>query len=237
MRVLIVGDSITEGKLGVSYFPALSKRFPALDFSNFGIGGDTLYGIGRRLVKEVAKRTYDLIIIEAGHNDLLIPEMKQMNKLYQGTAYWLEFRGSHPTTDPSAFHALYRDILGDLRDITDVPVYITTLSCLGERLDTELNRKRSLYNLVIEGVAQECHCTLIDVAKLFNEHLEDKDQTDYLFGLYHKGLGFNNIQPAVDIMSEKRSLHLTVDGVHLNSVGASLYTEAIGNALAPLCDV
>ncbi len=237
MRVLIVGDSITEGKLGVSYFPELSKRFPSLELSNFGIGGDTLYGIGKRLLKEVSKRSYDLIIIEAGHNDLLIPEMKQMNKLYQGTAYWLELRGSHPTTDPAAFHALYREVLADLRDITDVPVCITTLSCLGEQLDSELNRKRALYNLAIEGIALENHCTLIDVAKLFNTYLENREQTDYLFGMYHKGIGFNNLQPAVDMMSEKRSLHLTVDGVHLNSAGAGIYAEAIGDALVPLLEV
>jgi len=37
-----------------------------------------------------------------------------------------------------------------------------------------------------------------------------------------------------DRISEKRSLHLTIDGVHINSAGAEIYRKVISEAIEKL---
>lgn len=80
-KVLIIGDSITEGILGINYVEMLQNKFREIQFYNMGLGGDTLQGISDRLLKEISINRYDIIIIEAGHNDIILPKMKEMNLL------------------------------------------------------------------------------------------------------------------------------------------------------------
>ncbi len=77
-RILFIGDSITEGKIGVGYVDIIQRNFPEFQCQNYGRGGDTLSGIFTRLFKilKAAHQDYSIIVIEAGHNDLFLPYVK-----------------------------------------------------------------------------------------------------------------------------------------------------------------
>lgn len=42
MKIALFGDSLTEGRPGVSYFNILKKKFPNITFVNLGKPGETV---------------------------------------------------------------------------------------------------------------------------------------------------------------------------------------------------
>ena len=78
-KILFIGDSITEGKIGIGYVDIIQQYFPEFQCKNYGRGGDTISGIFTRLLKilKTSTENYDIIVIEAGHNDLFLPYVKK----------------------------------------------------------------------------------------------------------------------------------------------------------------
>ncbi len=72
-RILFTGDSITRGNLGVGYVPLLAERFDKYRLDNLGQDGDTVLGIRKRTLERLASDPhYDLVVIAAGHNDVIL---------------------------------------------------------------------------------------------------------------------------------------------------------------------
>lgn len=239
MRLLFIGDSITEGITGIGYVPRVKKIMPYAEIENLGLGGDTLIGITNRLIEHLkVDSNYDGILIEAGHNDLLVPVLEKQTIPYRVTALTLKARGSTPIDDVEAFEKIYRTTLKAVGQLTKAKCFVTTLSCMGEDLSTAINFKRALYNKAISKVASEMaeSVTLIDVGKKFDDFLSGKTTTEYLlddfFSNFVKDAHNNISEEAAKELSLKRGLFLTIDGVHLNKIGSDLYSEIIYSALA-----
>ncbi len=233
MKVLVIGDSITQGRIGVNYVTLLEQDFPSVTFTNMGLGGDTLVGISKRLLKVLEKRSFDVIIIEAGHNDLLIPAMKELTPRLQLYAHWFEVRGSTPTLDATTFEAVYRETVIEVLKLSSAPIILTTLSCLGESLDTSVNAQRAAYNGAIRSIAHRYQCILADVGAGFDDFLLGQESSDCFLGQFLDVV--RTLTPeGANKLSSDRTLSLTIDGVHINQAGAALYAKLIGDALAPL---
>lgn len=72
-KILCFGDSITEGKPGVTYLRYIKNK---KQFINFGLGGDTVIGMTKRLIKTMNKSKYKDatdIIVGIGANDIILP--------------------------------------------------------------------------------------------------------------------------------------------------------------------
>jgi lysophospholipase L1-like esterase len=235
MKLLIVGDSITEGVTGVNYIDLLTRSHPELKVTNLGLGGDTLIGITNRLAEHIKENTdYDAIIIEAGHNDIILPYFEHGELPFKITARAIEARGSYPITDDEVFANQYDSLLKLVKKMVTIPVYITTLSCIGEDLNMFTNKKREHYNHIIRNLAVLHHLTLIDVALKFEAYLSFAMTNNYLMNDFFRAFvvdkSMSNQQ--LNHISAERGLHLTIDGVHLNEKGAEFYAEAIEDVLS-----
>ncbi|MFP4363738.1 MAG: SGNH/GDSL hydrolase family protein [Spirochaetia bacterium] len=235
-KILFIGDSIIEGILGVDFLPEVMKHFPEWTWVNKGIGGDTLIGISKRFLGELKKKnSYDLIVFEAGHNDLIIPQLEQMGFPFTMSAKSLKARGSVPADNLHHFSQLYDDVLRKAKDLTSSPIIITTLSCLNEDQNFILNQQRKEYNGVIRKVAYNNKCILADIGEYFDAELEGAEQTDFFLGtpmqVLLTDLLHSQIIQAPDKLSEQRGLHLTIDGVHLNTAGAKIYEKIVVKAV------
>jgi lysophospholipase L1-like esterase len=73
MQLLFIGNSLTRGQIGISYIDLLKADNPDWKIKNAGVDGDTLKNIADRVQKETPGTNYDYIIIEAGHNDIILP--------------------------------------------------------------------------------------------------------------------------------------------------------------------
>jgi len=71
MRIGFFGDSLTEGRPGVSYVNMLRGRFPVDDLVNFGRAGDSVIGTYERVAALDGRGPFDLAFVWTGVNDVL----------------------------------------------------------------------------------------------------------------------------------------------------------------------
>jgi len=217
-RILFIGDSITEGKIGTGYVDIIQHKFPEFHCHNYGRGGDTLFGIFTRLFKILKTETerYDIIVIEAGHNDLFLPYVKKKWK----------FTSVRKVTPLTKLKDLYDNGLRTLSLQSKAKIIITTLSCFGEDLSSPLNQKRRLVNDQIKEVGSKHGAYIADVSTHFDKILRKSISLNIVFD-YFRSKRMNKVEK----ISRKRRLLLTIDGGHLNRKGATIYAREISRIL------
>ena len=92
-----------------------------------------------------------------------------------------------------------------------------------------MNKKRYVYNHIKLEVAIETGCGLVDAGALFDGYLRRCRTKDYLLKSFFNTVFYDKFQCSFlgcsDNLSKNRKLHLTVDGLHLNTRGAIIYRD------------
>ena len=229
-NLLFIGDSITEGIVGVNFVDLISDQYSKFEISNMGLGGDTLMGVSNRLYKAFEEKHYDLVVFSAGHNDIVLPYMKQRGPQKRKFVENILNSGIEITQTLDAFRYKFEEII-EFIEINHSKIVILTLSVLGENLDSELNKKRRDINQLIREFK---NISILDIAQIFDEQLMNSNSSDYLMDSILKLVGDDPIRcrkgESMKISSE-RNLKLTIDGAHLNMNGAKIYAECIQSLL------
>jgi lysophospholipase L1-like esterase len=225
-RILFVGDSITEGKIGIGYVDIIQRNFPEFQCQNYGRGGDTLSGIFTRLFKILKADTeyYDVLIIEAGHNDLFLPYVKSKWK----------FTSIRKVTPLNKIESVYNNGLEMVGLLSKAKIILTTLSCLGEDFSSQINQKRRFINDKIKEIGSKHEAYLADVSSVFDKILR-KSFSSYNLIDHPLNMVLDYFRSKrtnlVEKICKKRGLVLTIDGGHLNSKGAMIYAKEISRIL------
>lgn len=229
MRILFIGDSLVRGSIGVNWVKWLASKNPGWEVENAGANGETLLKIKKRLDKKLSENQYDMIFFEAGVNDLLIPALETKGFFFRQARKFLQWKGHAPLDEPAAFEQAYRQVIDDIKKKTTATIILSTLGCLNEDLEFPLNKKRCAYNQVIRDVAIETGCSLVDAGACFDGYLRRCRTKDYFLEGFLNAAYLDKFQCRVmgcpDYLSKKRRLHLTIDGVHLNSRGANIFRD------------
>ncbi len=226
MKILFIGDSLVKGKKGVDWVKWLASKNPGWEVDNAGVDGETLARITDRAIKKLDASVYDMIFFEGGLTDLLAPEMSKRSFLFRQ-----KFAGcdNDVLDNPEAFEQAYRSAIDNIKQRTNATVIVATLGCICEDLEAPINKKRALYNAIIRDIAIETGCGLVDAGAVFDGYLRRCRTRSYLMDGYWSTCYLDAFQCRVlgcpDQLSRKRKLHLTIDGVHLNSRGANLYRD------------
>ena len=72
MRVLCLGDSLTEGTVGVGFIPFLEEFLPGHEYVNLGVNGDTIAGLRRRAERLAPRLRGDVAVVWIGTNDVMM---------------------------------------------------------------------------------------------------------------------------------------------------------------------
>ena len=225
-RILFIGDSITEGKIGIGYVDIIQCNFPEFQCHNNGRGGDTISGIFTRLFKILKTETeyYDVIIIEAGHNDLFLPYVKSKWK----------FTSIRKVTPLNKIESVYNNGLEMVGLLSKAKIILTTLSCLGEDFSSQINQKRRFINDKIKEIGSKHEAYLADVSSVFDKILR-KSFSSYNLIDHPLNMVLDYFRSKrtnlVEKICKKRGLVLTIDGGHLNSKGAIIYAREISRIL------
>ena len=225
-RILFVGDSITEGKIGIGYVDIIQRNFPEFQCQNYGRGGDTLSGIFTRLFKILKADTeyYDVLVIEAGHNDLFLPYVKSKWK----------FTSIRKVTPLNKIESVYNNGLEMVGLLSKAKIILTTLSCLGEDFSSQINQKRRFINDKIKEIGSKHEAYLADVSSVFDKILR-KSFSSYNLIDHPLNMVLDYFRSKrtnlVEKICKKRGLVLTIDGGHLNSKGAMIYAKEISRIL------
>ena len=238
---LFAGDSLTEGVYGENYVErvgkALYQGWAGLSGQvvNVGRGGDTIRSLLARIDRPLNDYKPQWVVLAVGANDVWIPWLTAHSV---GWLLWSFYRraatGLRPTTDLDQFAALYRALVDRVQQAGARPLVCTT-SPIGERLSLPVNRSLARLNGVIKHVAVDQGVPVADVWQAFVEELAPLPKpSGYVPGEWlFTWLDRKRIQSnPPDEIASRRGLHLTFDGLHLNSHGADLWAYTVVAALA-----
>lgn len=217
------GDSITKGTPGVSYLKYLLKR----KYQNQGSGGETVEGIFSPLAHSMKHKKHSKYIIQIGTNDVLLPYLEKVSPKWKKRLRKIDEikkEGARPSRTELQFKKNYQALV-DLMKEHHKEMLLINIPVIGEDLDHERNYKVEKFNEIIKNIAEEEALPLVDFYAWQKNELEEHPSKDHYFiGEDPKQVVFDGLtsvtKPGRMSLSNKRKLILTVDGVHLNDVGA-----------------
>lgn len=239
---LFAGDSLTEGTYGESYVARIAAALErgesglAGQAVNAGRGADTIRALLNRIDAPLRQYRPNWVILAIGCNDVWISWLTAHSIIWRAWALLRRVQfGQVPTTDLDQFAALYRTLIDKVAHQAGSRVLVCTTSCCGERLSSPPNRQVARLNGVIKRVAADYGVPVADVWQAFVDELAPLPQPsayvagELLFTVMDRRR-LRHTKP--DEIGQRRRLHLTFDGLHLNSRGADLWARTILAALA-----
>lgn len=228
MEIAFLGDSITEGIHGCSFIDILEKNNPNDKFDNYGKGGDTVKSLYKRIRLIEHLKEYDFIFLFIGVNDIL------------GKLSWfyrlIKTISEQPAAKDSKEFLLYYKKIMDFLVSLNTKIVVLPPLFIGEDISNEWNKKVLKMVHSIEKLLEEySNIKYINIRKDFLNELKDKVISDYipLSALEMKQDGDKMKKGiAIDDISKERGLYTTIDGVHLNTVGADIIASKVQEYLS-----
>ena len=225
MKIAFYGDSLTEGIAEASYLAYLRKLEPEHELINYGRGGDTVISLYRRIIRQKLDQPVDLSFLFVGVNDIFVllswnyPLLKAIFR-----QPWVK--------DVAEFTAYYQKTLA-LLTARASHVFAVSPLIIGEDVSNEWNKRVEALGEAIRQTDYQ-NVDYIDLRADFISALNGHPISPYLpksatrIGLDALLLRRNE---QIDHQAATRGLHLTLDGVHLNSKGARLVAENFSKAI------
>jgi lysophospholipase L1-like esterase len=242
---LFTGDGLTEGSYGESYVDRIARSLYRGTAGltgqavNAGRAAETVQSLDVRLAALLREYQPQWVVLAVGASDVWVPWLSSHSV---GWWLWRQYRRARanlrPTTDLDQFSATYRALIDQSQHAgarAGARVLACTSSPLGERIATPPNRLLARTNGAIKQVAAERGVLVADVWQAFVEEYavlpkpSKRVPGEWLFAWVDRGR-LRRTTP--DRLSQRRRLHLTFDGLHLNSRGADLWASTILRALA-----
>ena len=242
---LFAGDALTEGSYGESYVERAGKTLYSARGSlkgevvNAGRGGDTVGSLLRRIDHPLRRYQPDWVILAIGGNDVWHRWLSSHSIGWSAVSFYRRLKhGQVPAADLDEFAAGYRALIDKARQVGS-SVMACTVSPRGERLSSPVNREVARLNGVIKHVAAELGVPVADIWQAFVQELAVLPKRsgyvpgEWLF-VWSERRRTAKLRP--DEYAERRRLHLTFDGIHLNSRGADLWARTVVEALVQAQD-
>jgi lysophospholipase L1-like esterase len=225
------GDSITEGRIGISYVDKLRPRLPGVRLINAGVNGDTIFHLLRRVEHDVIPHAPDAITIMVGLNDLTTAYGLRSSKLFYRSLKNLQIE-----VTPTTFIHAYRRLIELLRRRTRASIALCTLTGIGERPDEAAQHYVDAYSEIIRALAQREQRPLIDVHAAFRAAIaaDPRDGPPYrIWTPVQDWLAIGLGGQTYASLAARRGYRLLCDGAHLADAGA----ELVANTMLPALTV
>ncbi len=237
---LFAGDGLTQGSVGESYVERVGKALHGGqaglrgEVVNAGQSGDTISSLVRRIDRPLRRYQPSWVILAVGSNDIWYRWLSS-----HSVGWWLvlQYRRLRyeqaAVTDLDEFAAAYRTLIDKARQVGS-SVMACTVTPVGEQLSTPVNRRVARLNGMIKHAAADLEVPVADVWQAFVEELAVQPSrssyvpSEWLF-VWAQRRRVERSSP--DELAERRRLHLTSDGIHLNSRGAALWAQTVLRAL------
>jgi lysophospholipase L1-like esterase len=221
VRIAFVGDSLTEGIPGSSYFAILRERLPGHTLINLGKANDTVVRLYHRLTRLRFGEPLDIAFLWVGVNDVA------------GSMRW-SFRAvdallrNYRATNPEEFRTHYQATLELLCRHARRVIAVAPL-LKGENVGNPRNRQLEVLSGVIEELTSHYEqAEFLDLRTVFVQKLAGRRVSDYVSNSVIRvvldALTLRS-QERIDRKAAERGLHLTLDGIHLNGAGAETVAE------------
>jgi lysophospholipase L1-like esterase len=232
--VACVGSSTTASKGTYRWIAELESRpqNSRFRFVNLGVGGDLSFNVVRRLRRVTATRP-DRVIVLIGTNDILaavFPNFRRIVRVWKGLP-------REPTVQ--GFRENLSLITRRLRQETDARIALCSLAPVGEDprsddpVQSRLNELCVAYNGAIREVCSREGADYIAFYEAFREQLDRsptaKPFTRFSFRSFYRDYLIREmvLRRSFDEISEINGWQFHIDGVHLNTRGGRILTDAV----------
>jgi lysophospholipase L1-like esterase len=227
MRIALFGDSLTSGVPGSAYLTILCRQFPDDTLLNFGKGNDTVVSLHHRVSAMPFDEPFDIAFLWIGVNDVL-PTDRWSHRTFHALL------GQRRARDMDEFRSCFQATL-DLLCENARRVIVAPPALKGENLESRSNRRLALLAQSIKDVAATYErVEFLDLRAIFAHALAGRPTSDYVLGsplrVLLDALTLKT-DGQIDVKATQRGLHLTLDGIHLNSAGAKLVAEEFAAAI------
>lgn len=223
MKIGLIGDSLTEGRPGVSFLNILKRKYPSITFLNLGKPGETVKSLHTRLTKIKLESNFDLIFLWIGANDVY-------SKL-------LKVQAQPIVEDHREFNNYFNKILNIVIPFSKYVVVVSP-AIVGENLKNQSNYELKGLSSIIENISSQfLNVSFLDMQSVFEKRLANVKSSDYISTsvmTVMKDVFLYKNPIRIDRLSSKRGLHLTLDGIHLNSNGALCVAEEYASMINQL---
>jgi lysophospholipase L1-like esterase len=232
--VACVGSSTTASRGTYGWIAELESRpqNSRFRFVNLGVGGDLSFNIIWRLRRVIATQP-DRVIILIGTNDILasvFPNFRRIIRVWKGLP-------QEPTVQ--RFEENLALITRRLRQDTNTRIALSSLAPVGEDphsidpVQSRLNDLCAAYNGVIRDVSSREGTTYIPFYESFQDQLVHsqaaKPFTRFSLPLFYRDYLLREmiLRRSFDEISKINGWEFHIDGIHLNTRGGRILTEAV----------
>lgn len=219
MRIGFLGDSLTWGGYGGNWVQLVARALPNHDIHNFGVGGDTVINLQRRLPDILSQHQPDALFIMVGGNDAVSYSMPATRRYYQFS------KGILPDgiVTPEDHARVYRDLLTE--------VQLHHVQALVGLSPTEYSRHlvevRQQYTSQVRELVQRLNIPMLDLDTAFTPvHPIEREAVSLKF---IQDIGARVASGWQDFEAERAryGYSYTFDGMHLLPATAQRFAELI----------
>lgn len=237
--VACLGSSTTASRGTYKWIDELETRpqNSRFRFLNFGVGGDLSFNAIRHLDRVIALRP-DRVIVLIGANDIMasvFPNHRRFVRIVKRLS-------EEPS--PVRFRENLAVIVRRLQGEADARVALSSLAPLGEEPDSchpvqaRLNELIATYNGIIREAASIGSTDYIPFHEAFQERLAQttttKPFTRFSFPSFYRDYLIREmiLRQGFDEISRRNGWQFHIDGIHLNTEGGRILTEAVQQFLS-----
>jgi len=219
--VYIFGDSISRGHYGIPY-----SRYLHTPAEIHGYDGATLEQIvSYARTKNITKGS--TLIFQGGANNVLYSFLSQSEN---GWNSFIEKKKKNRVFSPSSFESDVIQLIKDLQETHHIShLYLCTVMIenpLVQEIVMDVNDS-------IRTIAKECEASVIELSHITNE---TKEVGTYLpqspLSLEKDASFIEGDSAKATLLSEQRSLDMSIDGIHPNDKGAKMIAYRIDTSLS-----
>ncbi len=226
--VLLAGDSLTHGNIGVAYFDIINEEYDqeVLTLVNAGINGDFAWNILQR-VEEMIECKPDIVFILVGSNDAL--------SQLPITCIWAAQRRKHLPERPTKgwFEESLRHLVRRFLDESSAQVVLMSIPPIGEDLRSNALQVSKTYSSAIKEISRELGVEYLPIHEEMVQYLRHHTPNPtYQLKNAIRGMVVAMVRHFVfgkswDAIANDSEQVLHVDYIHLNSTGASIIADSV----------
>jgi lysophospholipase L1-like esterase len=220
------GDSLTRGSASVDYVAMLASRMPDWDFVNAGINAELAFNLARRM-DDIVALDPDAVSILIGTNDI------NATFGFRSALGYIATERLPESPSPYFFRENLVGIVRTLKRETRARVALFSMPPIGEESGHYAYLRTEDYARIVRTVAEEEGVGYLPLRERLCAFLESlppqaKPPLDF------RGFGAAQVRAwrmqrflgkSLDEISASNRFHILVDGLHLNTHGASMAAD------------
>lgn len=222
MKLVFLGNSLTEGKYGGDFVAHVAARLPQHTIINAGVGGDTILNLLERLDRDVLAHEPDGVFVMCAGNDAISYIYPDVRKYYRRSK-----NVPDGVVTPELYAQTYRELLTRLQ-LAHIQTWV---GLSPSEHSPELFETVQQYNNLAAEAARTFNIPVVDLMPYFDAG--DIPQRPPLSMETIRLIGNRELSGWNDYENEqqKHGYKYTFDGLHLTPKAAEKLAEIIVNQL------